>query len=90
MKFSELTECPWCGSEEFYTHEYARGQIFFTERFDGGEADNTEMYSLLDFSYGVKAFCEDCGRYLGNRKKDTVGKAAEKQIANRRAEHGEK
>lgn len=38
MKFSELTECPFCGYDEFYTTGYVYGTIRCRSRFDGKEA----------------------------------------------------
>lgn len=31
MKFSDLTECPFCGCEEYYTKEYVCGVIRYNE-----------------------------------------------------------
>lgn len=73
MKFSELDCCPFCGSEEFYTKEYGYGTIYYNERFDGKEADNSELFESLSFkNYSGKAYCRNCNRYLGNKEKDTV------------------
>ena len=81
MKFSELACCPFCGNEEFYTKEYAYGTLFYAERFDGKEAENAELYEGLNFkNYSGRAYCRSCGRYLGNREQNIVGKVAYEKI----------
>ena len=39
MKFSDLTECPFCGFSEYYTKEYVYGVLRYNACFDGAEAD---------------------------------------------------
>lgn len=77
MKFSELTCCPFCGAEQFYTKNYMYGTNAYRQRFDGEEACNNEdMYEGLIVREGARAYCEDCGRYIGNLTIDKVGKKA--------------
>lgn len=80
MKFSELKKCPFCGGDEFYQKGYASGPTSFTIRFDGEEADNSDMHSTLEYKYTGKCYCRKCGEYLGNIEKDIVGKKAEKVL----------
>lgn len=69
MKFSDLTECPFCGHDEFYTNEYVYGTIHYAERFDGEEAENAELYDGLNSkTYSDKIYCRNCNKYLGNRE----------------------
>lgn len=78
MKFSELKSCPFCGAEQFYTNNYMHGSNVYRQRFDGEEPKNNEdMYDGLIVEEGARAYCEDCGRYIGNLKVDEVGKLAE-------------
>ena len=77
MKLSELSCCPFCGCEQFYTHDYMYGSTVFKQRFDGGEPEhNEDMYEGLMVNYGAKAYCEECDKYIGNTKTDKVGVAA--------------
>lgn len=81
MKFSELTSCPFCGSKQFYTLDYMCGKGPYRQRFDGEEAENNEcMYDCLTIKDGQKAYCDDCGKYIGNLAADKLGKEAEKII----------
>ena len=80
MKFSELTECPFCGNDEFYINERVKGITEFYQRFDGEQADNTELYEGLEHTDLEGAYCSYCKKYLGNQIKDTVGKEAERAL----------
>lgn len=83
MKFSELTKCPFCGSEEYYTTSYCFGRVDYYQRFDGGETYNNDMYDSLSERERKteRAYCSCCGKYLGNIEADTVGKEAVKALA---------
>lgn len=81
MKFSELSCCPFCGAEQFYTKNYMYGTGVYRQRFDGEEPEgNEDMYDGLTVQEGTKAYCEDCGRYIGNLTTDRVGKVAEQAL----------
>lgn len=80
MKFSDLTKCPFCGNDEFYTNDRYLGTSPYNQRFDGTEAYNAEMYSQLDHVSGAKAYCNNCDEYLGNVNTDEIGKQALKQL----------
>lgn len=80
MKFNELTECPFCGCDEFYTKEYVYGTLRYKERFDSKETHNEELYDGLHTkNYNGKAYCLNCDKYLGNRENNTLSKAANKE-----------
>ena len=84
MKFSELTKCPFCDHDEFYTNDYYRGRSSYYQRFDGNEAkDNSQMYEALSHVQGTRAYCGRCWSYLGNTLTDKLGKKAEKALAER-------
>ena len=81
IKFSDLTECPFCGSAEFFRLNHYQGKSTFYERFDGKEAyDNSQMYDSLSMRQGQKVYCADCKEYLGNTKTDTISKKAHKAL----------
>lgn len=80
LKFSDLTECPFCGGKEYYTKGYIQGPCYYNERFDGEEAENSEMYDSTTFTAGARAYCTDCKSYLGNLTIDEIGKEAEKAL----------
>ena len=81
MTFNELTECPFCGNDEFYTKDYVYGASIYHQRFDGGEdVDNTEMYSSLMHKPGAKCYCNNCESYLGNRFTGQLSKAVLKIV----------
>ena len=61
----ELTCCPYCGSEEFYTVQKVSGKIYYNERFDGKEAENGSLYEGLTYKSGSKyAYCTACNKRL--------------------------
>lgn len=72
MKFKDLTACPFCKCEAFYTKQYATGVIRYKERFDGKEADNSCMYDSLNLKYNDRAYCCNCDRLLGDVYSDTL------------------
>ena len=45
---SNITECPYCGYDEYYIKQYIKGKLSYYKRFDGKEADNSDMYDYLD------------------------------------------
>lgn len=84
MKFKDLTECPFCGHDEFYTTEYVYGTVRCRGRFDGKEAENGEMYDGLNCKrYSGRCYCDSCGRYLGNRETGAVAVAVKKMLKRR-------
>ncbi len=80
MKFTDLKCCPFCDSEEFYVKQYAYGTIICRERFDGEEAHNEDLYDGLNYKYSGRAYCLNCGKYLGSVEKNIVGKEATKAL----------
>ena len=61
----KLDKCPFCGCEEYYTRDYARGTVRFIQRFDGEVTDNSEMYdSVYTVRYGKYAYCLHCHKRL--------------------------
>lgn len=83
MKFSELTECPFCGSDEYYTSIHMFGRVSCYARFDGGEAYNGDMHDNLRKRRRKtkRAYCVYCEKYLGDIEADTVGSEAAKALA---------
>lgn len=82
MKFSDLKCCPFCGNDEFYEKQYAKGPIYFNMRFDGEETHNETMYDSLTTIQSGRVYCNHCEKYLGNMLSDALGKEAERAINN--------
>lgn len=80
MKFAELKECPFCGNDEFVEKEYAYGSLLHRSRFDGEQADNSDLYDGLRYKYSGRVYCSQCRKVLGNRIENTVSKSAEKKL----------
>ena len=80
MKFSEIKECPFCGSDKYYVSEYYYGKFEFTQSFREEECDNSGMYDGLQVRTNKRAYCKECENYLGNIINNTVGKEAEKAL----------
>lgn len=61
----DIKECPYCGSEEYYIKQRVSGTSYYGLRFDGSEADNTQMYEALNFENTSKyAWCRECNKRL--------------------------
>jgi hypothetical protein len=82
MPFSELKECPFCGSDMFCEKQKVKGYIYPNMRFDGKEdgVHNEDLYDSIDVIYNGRAYCCQCKQYLGNYIDGTISKAAEKKI----------
>lgn len=82
MKFSELKECPFCGSNKYLVREHYYGSFDFTYRFDNKDVENdsSEMYDGLSVKTNARAYCKECGNYLGNTCSDTISKKAENAL----------
>ena len=78
MKFNILKSCPFCGFDEYYEKQYAKGPVYYNMRFDGEETHNEEMYERLQFIQSGRVYCGSCEKYLGNIFSDVIGKEAEK------------
>ena len=59
-------KCPKCLEiiEEYYTKDYVRGTALHILRFDGKEADNSELYDCLSHEEGKVAYCLLCHGYI--------------------------
>lgn len=57
---SELRECPFCGSIEYYTIDQVKGHITSRSSFDGSEVDNDQMYEMISIKTGKFIFCGQC------------------------------
>lgn len=80
MKFTDLECCPFCGYDEYYERQtIVGGHINYGYCFDEKvEADNSDMYDQVMVKYNGRRYCRDCGRYLGDANKNTVGVRAER------------
>lgn len=59
-----MRTCPNCGSEHYYVKMNFSGSGNFNYRFDGKEADNSEMHDGIRYSYGKFAYCVECNKRL--------------------------
>lgn len=66
MKISELTECPFCGNDEYFHKIYVNGSTRHYGLFNGGIADNTEFYESITHIGGKRCYCSNCEKYLGD------------------------
>lgn len=87
VNFSSLTECPFCGCDEFYVRQHAKGTIKYYFSFNGSEADNTDMYSTLSVSEGKNVYCSQCNKFLGNRETKKISIPALKAFLKKEGEN---
>lgn len=80
-KISELEACPFCGGMEYFERRCTHGSVTYFWRFDGKEADNTNMYANLVYSGGQRVWCASCGKLLGDQELDRLTPSAEKALA---------
>ncbi len=79
-KFKDLKNCPFCGSDTFYVRQHAEGTVIFRFCPDGSEADNEDMYNTVTFTRGSNVYCDDCQKFLGNRKTGKLSSGAVRAI----------
>lgn len=80
MKFSELTECPFCGNDEYFHKIYVKGSTKHYHLFSGEIADNSELYKSIPMIEDKRCYCSVCEKYLGDIEADTVGREAAKAL----------
>lgn len=86
MKFKDLTECPFCGNKEFIVRERTIFVYDFVYSFDGNECDNSGIYdSGLSYS-NDRAYCDKCGKYIGNHRTNVLGGESKKALKERESE----
>ena len=81
VKFKDLTECPFCGFDEYYGKYYTYGTIRMYSHYDGKfqSVSNADMYeSLTTRNDSGRMYCGNCDRYIGNIYTDKISSAAEK------------
>lgn len=60
-----FTQCPFCGSEDFFIKEHISGPVHMKFRFDGEVADNGDMYEgTTTTETGVFAYCSGCRKRI--------------------------
>ncbi|EBF5132238.1 hypothetical protein [Listeria seeligeri] len=62
-----MVVCKHCGSENgFYAPErIVSGSVISYYNSDGSFGNNSEMYDNLNTEVGKRAYCVDCGKYVG-------------------------
>lgn len=79
MKFSELTQCPHCGCEEFFILETITAEVERRKRFDGKEIDTSNLQGrIIRRDSTGRIYCADCKTYLGYSFTDKLDHRAEK------------
>lgn len=65
-----IFKCPHCGNkEQYYRVARISGKGAVQYRFDGMEADNTNMHDNLSYVEQKKAFCSQCHKEIRQLKK---------------------
>ena len=64
-----ITECPNCGFDEYYLVCRMSGTGASHYRYDGGEAENSQMHDCLKYTDGKIAYCSNCQKKLGHINK---------------------
>lgn len=65
MGDSNIKECPYCGSEEYYIKQSFKGTCDYNIRFDGKETENGHMWDDAIYKNTSKyAWCRECGKRL--------------------------
>lgn len=60
-----MTECPYCGNDEYYVNYRYSGTGAYRYRFDREEAENGDMYDCLkDTVVGKFAYCCNCDKRI--------------------------
>ena len=60
-----VDKCPHCGNDqEFYSKDYAYGNVRSFSRFDGGEPDNSELHGNLRYKMGKWLYCGECHKKI--------------------------
>ena len=60
-----MKRCPEHPGAGYFTKGRASGPVRYFYNNDGTDGDNTLLHDQLVYKEGSVAFCEDCGRRLG-------------------------
>ena len=62
---NNITECPYCGHDEYYIKQYHSGYGTYYIRYDGEETENGDIYCALnDKTVSKYAWCGCCHKRL--------------------------
>lgn len=67
-----IKECPYCGCEDYYHHQFMSGSGVYYSRFDGDntKVENGDIHGCLSYTpTGKFAYCNDCGKKVFRFKK---------------------
>lgn len=65
-----ISECPYCGSKEYYWKQHISGRGIYNNSFDGSEPDNSAMYdNMQETPLGKFAYCCKCDKKIFRFKK---------------------
>jgi len=63
----KIERCQFCGNkEEYFIKTKVSGSTRCSQRFDGVECDNGDMYEPLKYENGKYAYCKCCGKRIFN------------------------
>ncbi len=73
INVEELDCCPHCGSEQYMTKEYTKGDTFCQFNFGESEAVNTDLYAHLTTTLKSKYYyCSHCEKRLAKIPEDKL------------------
>lgn len=65
MNDPDISECPYCGHDEYYIKMHYSGNGICRHRFDGESAENGDLYDCLNNTIvGKFAYCCNCDRRI--------------------------
>lgn len=80
-KFSELTECPFCGSSEYKIVKHLSYAGNVNVNFRTGERTDPFTPDQLEEKLGVRTYCANCNTLLGNLNDDKLSKPVRDKLA---------
>jgi len=63
-----ITECPYCGYDEYYVITYISGKSATWYKYNGEHGDNSEMHETLKYKENKTMFCANCFKKVGVKK----------------------
>ena len=78
--FSELKSCPMCACTRFKVQEKRSYVGEAIKTFDGEGFETAFTEDKLELTLGSKAYCAECGEYLGMTNSNKVSKAVKEAL----------
>lgn len=80
MRFSEISQCPFCGCIKFYTTISVSGFAVVHRSFNSEIVEEDDIACGMRVKRETSAYCEECREYLGDIKRDILSNDAEKMF----------